>query len=245
MKTKLLNRDLRRRIIEKGTEMESGHFGSAFSCLDTVKYLYDNILREERDIFIMSKGHGEMALFAVLESLGKKPKWTIHLDYNEENGIYATTGSLGHGLPIALGRAIAKTIKKEDGLIYVLLGDGEMEEGSNWEALTIAYHLNIKNLNLLIDWNKYQATDAVSSVASLDYKVLTERLQAFGCNTMTIDGHDIEELSYLKSLPNGLNAVILDTIKGKGVPYLEEKHSHGFDFNKYKELYKSTLEDLK
>lgn len=244
MNNQILNKDLRKRIIEKGTEIGCSHFGSAFSCLDTVKYLYDNILRERKDIFIMSKGHGEMALFAVLESKGKNPKWSIHLDYDEENDIYATTGSLGHGLPISLGRAFAKSIKKEEGLVYVLLGDGEMEEGSNWEALTIADNLKIKNLNLLIDWNKYQATDSIKNVASLDKEVLTRRLEAFGCNVAVIDGHNEEKLSYLKHLPRKLNAIILDTIKGKGVEYLEKNHCHSFNFKRNEEIYNQAMKGL-
>jgi len=241
----MLNKELRSRILIKGTEMESTHFSSAYSCLDAIKYLYDHVIRPEKDIFIMSKAHGEMALFAVLESIGKSPKWTVHLDYDESNGVYATTGSLGHGLPIALGRAMGKKIKSEDGFVYVLLGDGEMEEGSNWEALTIANNKNIKNLVVLIDWNKYQATDSVLSVASLDSEALVKKLRAFGFNTTIINGHDIEDLSYLKRLPVGLNAVILDTIKGKGIPFLEQNHSHGFDFSKNKDMYLSVMKELK
>ena len=241
----MLNKELRSRILIKGTEMESTHFSSAYSCLDAIKYLYDHVIRAEKDIFIMSKAHGEMALFAVLESIGKRPEWTVHLDYDESNGVYATTGSLGHGLPIALGRAMGKKIKSEDGFVYVLLGDGEMQEGSNWEALTIANNKNINNLVVLIDWNKYQATDSVLSVASLDSEALVKKLRAFGFNTTIINGHDMEDLSYLKRLPVGLNAVILDTIKGKGIPFLEQNHSHGFDFSKNNDMYLSVMKGLK
>lgn len=239
----VLNKDLRRRILEKGKEMNSTHFGAAFSCLDCVKYLYDNVLGE-RDKFIMSKGHGEMALFSVLESIGKHPKWTIHLDYNENEGIYATTGSLGHGLPIGLGRAFAKKLKGEDGRIYVLLGDGEMEEGSNWEALTIANRLGIDNLNLLIDFNKYQGLGSIEDIAGTTYSSLTKKLEAFGCKVQCINGHEERELSKLKYLDKGLNAVILDTIKGKGVKFLEETHMHVILWNSYPAEYKKALEEL-
>jgi len=241
----ILNKDLRRRILEKGAEMKNGHLGPSLSCLDCVKYLYDHILREEVDLFIMSKGHGEMALFSVLESKGKKPNWTLHLNYNEEEGIYATTGSLGHGLPIGLGRALAKRIKGEDGNIYVLLGDGEMEEGSNWEALTLANRFQIDNLTLLIDYNKYQAVGKVKKIANIDNCSLSKRLEAFGCKVKSINGHDEKELSKLKYLKGGLNAIILDTVKGKGVKLLEENHAHVFYLDPNMKEYKNALKELK
>jgi len=238
------NKYLRKRILEKGYEMGHGLFGSALSCLDCVKYLYDNILREG-DLFIMSKGHAAMALFSVLESKGKKPKWTIHLGHNEEEGIYATTGSLGHGLPIALGRALARKIKGEGGNVYVLVGDGEMEEGSNWEALILADRLNLENLTILVDRNKYQSMGSVKEIANFCLDNLTAKIRAFGCNVTSINGHDLENLAKLKNLDKGLNAVILDTIKGKGVKYLEETHMHVLNFNNIIEKYYAALEDLK
>lgn len=241
----MLNKDLRKRIIEKGTEIGCTHFPSAFSCVDFVKYLYDNILEENKDLFIMSKGHGEMALFSVLESKGKKPTWTIHLNYNESEGIYSTSGSLGHGLPIGVGRAFGKKLKNEEGNVYVLLGDGEMEEGSNWEALTLAKKLNVDNLSLFIDWNKYQATGAVKDVGGIDSDSLLDKLRSFGCNVSILNGHDYTSLSKLNYLSKGLNAVILNTIKGKGLEYFEKNHFHGFDFRKYPEEYKKALEELK
>lgn len=238
----ILNKDLRRRILEKGYELKSGHFGTALSCLDSIRYLYDYILTDN-DIFILSKGHGELALYAVLETKGKKPPWTPHLDYNEKEGIYATTGSLGHGLPIGLGRAFAKKLKKEEGNIYVLTGDGEMEEGSNWEALILANKLKINNLILLVDWNKYQANGPLKKICGLDDKSLICKLNAFGCNTIKINGHDEKELSRLKDLKKGLNAVILDTIKGKGISCLEEIHAHGYSWTQ--EQYEKSIKELK
>lgn len=236
------NKELRRRLVEKGHEIKSGHFGSSLSCLDSIKYLYDNVLKKE-DIFILSKGHGDMALYAVLESKGYDVPWTPHLDLNEGRGIYATTGSLGHGLPIGLGRAFAKKIKGDKGIIYVMTGDGEMEEGSNWEALTLANAFNIDNLTVLIDWNKYQATGDVSSVGGFNASSLYNRLNAFGCNTHIIEGHDNNDLSKLKELERGLNAVILNTIKGKGVECLEKSHAHGYSWTEEDRL--KSLEDLK
>jgi transketolase len=238
----LLNKDLRKRILEKGFEINSAHFSSALSCLDSIKYLYDEVLKED-DIFILSKGHGEMALYAVLETKGKKPPWTPHLDYNEKLGIYATTGSLGHGLPIGLGRAFAKKISNEAGKIYVLASDGEMEEGSNWEALSLASKLKINNLNLLIDWNKYQAVGSVLEVGGIDDNSLKRRIGAFDWKVLKINGHCEKGLSKLKYLKKGLNAIILDTIKGKGVKCLEESHAHGYKWSDKEK--KESLERLK
>jgi transketolase len=240
----LLNKDLRRRIIEKGAEIGCSHFPTAFSCLDIIKYLYDDILTLN-DKFILSKGHGEMALFAVLESKGYHPNWTVHLNLNEKEGIYATTGSLGHGLPLGVGRAFAKKIKNEPGNIYVLTGDGEMEEGSNWEALNIADNLGLDNLILLIDWNKYQATDPIKTVSKNDDLKLKMKLRAFGCNVYLINGHDENEFLKLGNLEKGLNAVILDTIKGKGISYLENSHAHKLDPIRESDKYKQALEELK
>jgi transketolase len=238
----LLNKDLRRRLLKAGYENKSGHFGSALSCLDAIKYLYDEILKEE-DVFILSKGHGEMALFSVLESKGYNPKWTVHLNLDDKAGIHATTGSLGHGLPIGLGRAFAKKLKGEKGNIYVLTGDGEMEEGSNWEALNIANKLKIDNLTLLIDWNKYQATADVQSVGGFNNKDLENRLKSFGCTYVnTINGHSYEGLDYLKNLSPGLNGIILDTIKGKGIKCLEESHDHGHSWTEQE--YIQSMESL-
>ena len=238
----ILNKELRRRIIEKGTEMGSGHFSSAFSCLDCIKYLYDNVLKEE-DRFILSKGHGDMALFAVLESKGKKPTWTIHLNHNEEEGIYATAGSLGHGLPIGVGRAFAKKLKGESGRVFVLCSDGEFEEGSVYEALSLAQVLQLDNIIVLVDWNKYQANELTKKVGNIDGESLTKRFEAFGWKTIKINGHDIKELEKLNYLEKGLNAVILDTIKGCGVGCLI--NMHGFDFRKNPDAHAKAMEELK
>ncbi|MBI2630280.1 hypothetical protein HYW76_04195 [Candidatus Pacearchaeota archaeon] len=238
----LLNKDLRKKILEKGSEKNLGHFGSALSCVDAIKYLYDNVLTEE-DIFILSKGHAAMALYSVLESKGKKVDWTTHPEFNPEQGIHATTGSLGHGLPIALGRALGKKLNNKSGRVYVLVGDGEIQEGSNWEAMMIASKLGV-NFNILVDYNKYQALGCVKNILNIDLISLVEKLRAFNCNVIVIDGHDINELSKLKNIRNGVNAIVLDTIKGKGCPLLEKTHDHVVYWKDYQEEYKRTLDML-
>jgi transketolase len=236
-----LNKEIRRKILEKGHQNNISHYGSALSCVDAIKYLYDNVLDKE-DVFILSKGHGAMALYAVLEEHGKNPIWKLHPELDEKNGLYATSGSLGHGLPIATGRAFAKKLKGEKGRVYVLTGDGEMEEGSNWEALMIANSLDI-NINLLVDFNKYQSLGKVQDIMNMNEKSLERKLKSFGFKTKIINGHDPEELKKLGRLKYGRNAVILDTIKGKGVSSLERDCPHTYNW-KDEEEYLRALKEL-
>lgn len=242
----LLNKDLRRRIIEMGYKHKHGHYGSSMSCVDVVKYLYDEVLTEN-DIFIMSKGHGAPALHAVLETKGIEPRWTIHLEVDEEHGVMATGGSLGQGLSIALGRAYAKKLKKEKGDVYCLLGDGELQEGMIWESLNIANGLNIDNLIVLIDWNKYQAISSIEEIMKEDGKTISNKLEAFGYNVSYVNGHDKKSLERLCHLPEeSLNAVLLDTIKGRGIPFLERNPTHHVMYMHEKpEVMKEALEYLK
>src|SRR3989338_6132196 len=195
------NKPLRKKLIENAFEKKMGHVGSALSCLDAVNYLYDNIITRD-DIFILSKGHGAMALYLALEKQGKKPDWTMHPELDEEKGIYATTGSLGHG---------------------------EMAEGSVWESLILANRFKLDNLYILIDWNKYGGlTDDVKKLFDFDGDSLAARVRAFGFNVLKIDGHDEKQLESLKALHDARTVVILDTIKGKGVDVLEKTHFHGY-----------------
>jgi len=245
----LLNKNLRRRIVEEGYKRHHGHYGSSMSCLDTIKYLYDNVLQPE-DIFILSKGHGAPALHVVLEEHGITPPWTIHLEYDPEHGIEATSGSLGLGLPIAAGRAYAKKLKSESGNVYCMCGDGEMQEGSIWEALNIAHRLNLTNLTVLVDHNKYQAITSVKEIMYEGSESLEAKLKAFGCFTTVINGHREGSLAALKYLRvaqyDKLNAVILDTVKGKGIPFLEKNPTHHVLYmHEHPDIYEATLEELK
>lgn len=265
----MLNKDLRRRIIEQGFKHKHGHYGSSMSCVDTIKYLYDNVMNEE-DTFIMSKGHGAPALHVVSESRGLKPRWTIHLEYDPESGVEATGGSLGNGLSIALGRAFAKKLKCENkpkyfhretdnndnyrcriglnkpGKVYCMLGDGEMQEGIIWESLNIAKRLNVDNLIPMVDWNKYQAIDSIKEVMGEDYTTLKNKLTAFGYNVTKIEGHTEKGLEKLLYLKDGLQAVVMDTIKGYGIPFLEANPTHHVLYMHEKpEVMQEALEHLK
>jgi len=239
----MINKDLRRKIIEKGYQYKHGHYGSSMSCVDTVAYLYRKVMKPN-DIFIMSKGHGAPALHVILEERGLKPKWTIHLELNEKEGVMATSGSLGNGLSIAIGRAYAKKLKNK-GNVYCLLGDGEMQEGIIWESLNIGKRFNLDNLFVLIDWNKYQAITSIKEVMGEDYHTLKKKLNAFGYNVIKINGHNNRSLSKLNKLEKGLNAVILDTIKGYGIPFLERNPTnHVMYLHEKPEVMKEALDYL-
>lgn len=239
----MINKELRKKIIEKACNCKLGHVGPALSCVDFIEFLYREIM-QEKDIFILSKGHASMALYAVLEKYGKRPEWAVHPELNEKEGIHATTGSLGHGLPIAIGRALAKKLKGEPGKVYVLLGDCEMAEGSVWEALSAAKALNVDNLMFFVDWNKYGAAYPVEDTVNITGDNLKAKIEAFGFKTLVINGHEESELAKIKSLNGGFNAVILDTVKGKGVSFLEQSHAHGYHFCFNPDKYEEVMRDL-
>lgn len=215
------SKDIRKKTLDLIVEYGEGHPGGAFSCIEILIALYDHILRKN-DIFILSKGHACQALFVVLREKGYNPTISGHPDIEIEQGIPCTTGSLGHGLPIGVGIAIAKKLKKEPGHVYILISDGECQEGTTWESLMIASHHKLDNLTVIIDRNRIQALGKTENI--LDIEDLAEKFNAFRCYTQRInDGHKIEcLLSGFKNKTNGQpRAIIVNTIKGKGVSYME------------------------
>ncbi len=241
----MINKDIRRRIVEKGAELNFGHYCSAMSCVDIVAYLYKHVLTDD-DVFIMSKGHGIIACLPLLEKKHPDIKWHPYLDYNPKWGIEATTASLGHGLPIAVGRAFGKKILNKPGNVYVMVGDGDMQEGSNWEALNIARRLELDNLVILVDFNYYQAVSSVWDIMRSTPDDLAKKMQAFGCEIAVIDGHNNKQLMLIKELKDNISCFILKTQKGRGIKYLETNPSfHVFYFKEHPEILKQTLEDLK
>ncbi len=157
----------------------------------------------------------------------------------------ATGGSLGQGLAIALGRAYAKKLNGK-GNVYCLIGDGELQEGMIWESLNIANRLGVNNLVIMVDYNKYQAITSVEEVMGETYDSIKNKLEAFGCVTTTVDGHDNDSMKDILNLKDGLNAVILKTQKGKGIPFLEKNPSfHVIYMHERPEVLKEALEALK
>jgi len=234
-----INKDLRVKIVEMISKAGEGHIPSSFSILDIIHFVYNNVLKfkknkpewSKRDYFILSKGHGCAALYVVLNKLGVLKNKDIqnystrvgilggHPDATSVPGAEASTGSLGHGFPTAVGLALGLKIQKKKNRIFVLAGDGECHEGTIWESANIAANLNLGNICTIIDWN--------GSAAQLMPKDdLINKWKAFGWKTFVTDGHSNEALKRtfkkVKFSLNGTPTVILaKTTKGKGVSFLE------------------------
>ena len=211
---------LRKNVLDLGMKTGEAHLGGSFSEIELLISLYDVILKKE-DKFILSKSHASHPLQILLKEKGYNPKITTHLDLNIDQGIYCTTGSLGHGLPIGVGMALARKRLKKKGKIYVLMGDGECQEGTTWESTLIASHHKLDNLVAIIDYNKFQALDKIENVCSLGN--LKKKFEAFDWYTQEINGHDFREIiqALKKEITSKPKMIIANTIKGKGVSYLE------------------------
>ena len=214
-------KNLRREVLDLSLETGETHLGGCFSEIELLISLYDRILKKE-DKFILSKGHCAHPLYLILREKGYNPKISTHPDIDEANGIYCTTGSLGHGLPIGIGMAMARKFKKQPGKIYVLVGDGECQEGTTWESSLIASQHKLDNLVLIVDHNKIQALDKIENVLSINN--LAKKFDAFGFYASEINGHSFPEIINAFNEPDNCGkprAIIAHTTKGKGVSYME------------------------
>lgn len=219
-KLKKISKESRIAILKLGIEINSPHIGPAYSIVEIITLIYEDILTPN-DKFILSKGHGCLALYNALHLKGKNPRLSGHPDIQIEEGIECTSGSLGHGLPISVGMAMGKKIKNESGKIIVLMGDGECQEGTIWESLLIASQNQLNNLIVVIDKNRLQALDFVSNISSLGN--LKQKFESFGFFVIEVNGHDFEELKEAFTIQSdGLPKIIVaNTIKGKGLKTME------------------------
>jgi transketolase len=219
------------RLLQMHYESGVGHIGGNLSCLDLFLAIHHAALKPQ-DQFILSKGHAAGAYYITLWTLGKlgdDDLHRFHADGTQLSGhppaigiddILFGTGSLGHGLGLACGLVLAKRLKDEPGRVYCLTSDGEWNEGSSWESLIFARHHRLDNLTILVDSNGLQGFGTTREVADLE--PLAEKLRAFGLPTVEIDGHDPEAIRRaIRGHHNGPAAVVAQTVKGKGVSFME------------------------
>jgi transketolase len=231
-------RRFRRRILDISQQVSALHIGSAYSCTEIVDCIYYGLMRRAADgaspdTFLMSKGHGCMIQYVILEDLGvlsradldayctPAGKLGVHPDYGNP-GIAAATGSLGHGLSMVCGMALAEKGRKTGGVIYTVLSDGEVQEGSTWEATMMASSLGLDNVVAVIDNNDFQSLGRTSETHPSFYPVV-DKFQAFGWETVEIAGHDSRALYEAVTGRHGGKPlmVVAKTTKGKGVSYME------------------------
>ena len=262
LKEKSIN--YRKNILRYIFHANAGHTGGSLSCIDILNVLYNHVMNvspenfksPDRDRYIQSKGHSVEALFVVLADKGFFPesdlntlcKYQSHYighPTRKVNGVEQNTGALGHGLPISVGTAIAAKLDNKQFRVFTLLGDGELPEGSNWEAALTAAHYKLDNLCAIIDHNKLQITGPTSEVCNTD--PIDTKFESFGFAVRHVDGHDLNALKEtFDALPfteGKPNLVIAHTVKGKGVSYMENviKWHHGVPSEKQ---YEDALTEL-
>ena len=231
-------RRYRRRILDISQQVQALHIGSAYSCTEIVDCFYHGLMRRNPDgsspdTFLMSKGHGCMIQYVILEDLGvlsradldayctPNGKLGVHPDYGNP-GIAAATGSLGHGLSMVCGMALAERGRKTGGMVYTVLSDGEVQEGSTWEATMMASSLKLDNIVAFVDNNDFQSLGRTSETHPSFYPVV-DKFQAFGWETVEVAGHDSRAIFEAVTGRRGGKPlmVIAKTTKGKGVSYME------------------------
>lgn len=254
-------REIRRLIVIATSKAGASHVGSALSCVDILTTLYFNTMKinpknprwKIRDILILSKGHGGIALLTTLAVRGyfsvrkladyckNGSTLTGHTMIESAPGVEATTGSLGHGLPIGLGIALSNKSK-----VFVVVSDGELDEGSNWEAILAAGNFKVDNLVVIVDYNKIQSFGFTKDV--MDLEPFAQKWKSFQWAVREVDGHDFDNLSTVFALTpfeKGKPTVIIaHTIKGKGVSYMENKLEWHYKSASESELMQA-MEELK
>ena len=232
---------VRKKVIYLSYKAKTAHLASSLSCVDILVTIYELFLnynksKKQNDTFILSKGHAAMALYSVLnykkiisnrlfESYSKKGSILEEHPTHNIPGVTIATGSLGHGLSIGCGIALGCKLKKLNKKIYVLLSDGECNEGSVWEAVLFAASNKLNNLIIIVDCNKWQATGKTKDILNL--KNLKKKFEAFGFMSMDIDGHNFKKIINslkTKSLNKPI-AIIANTIKGRGVSFMEDDNN--------------------
>ncbi len=238
-----LTRKIRKNVLDIIYKTRSPHIGSSFSVVEILVALYfrqlkttvDDPAHPERDRFILSKGHACATLYAVLAERGFLSRKDIegfavnngvleqHPNMNLEAGIEVSTGSLGHGLSIGTGKALAGKVDRRPYKVYVLLSDGELNEGSVWESIMFSGHHRLNNLVALVDCNKIQALGCTRDI--IDLEPIGEKWESFGWHAQDVDGHNFTEIFKAFDALSGdrPNVIVLHTVKGKGVSFMENQ----------------------
>jgi len=260
-----LSNNLRKEIIDISYKKKAHHIGSELSCIDILAVLYFSIMnikpsnkyKLSRDFFLLSKGHAALSLYVTLckkkffskkflykEFLSNGGKLGGHPDLNTSLGIDFSSGSLGHGLSIGCGIALSKKKDKIPGNVYVLLGDGECNEGMIWESIMFASSFKLNNLTAIIDYNNLQGLDFSNKIINL--KPLDKKLKSFGWEVYIVDGHNISSLiKTFKNKNKKPKAIIAKTIKGKGLISMENKLSSHYVKIDTKSQYEQLIKELK
>lgn len=234
------SKQIRRDTIALAKKYGGYHFGGSFSAVEILIALFDHTLTDD-DKFILSKGHGCWPYYVLLREKGFNPKLEGHPVRDEANGVYCTTGSLGHGLPTAVGMAMAKKLEGKPGKIYVLIGDGECQEGTTWESILIAAQHKLKNLVVIIDYNRIQGSDFIENI--LQVKGIGKVAEIIGWHISDVDGHSLGNIRDYLMAPTGPRLIIAHTVKGKGVKFMENRPSWHAKFPDREQL-KVALEGL-
>lgn len=250
-----ISTNIRKHIIEAVYHAQSGHPGGSLSCADILTVLYFSEMRvdpenpawEDRDRFVLSKGHCSPALYGALAERGFFPKEKIpsfrqtdsilqgHPSLKHVPGVDMSTGSLGHGISAAMGMAMAGKLDNKDYHVYALLGDGEIQEGQVWEALMASAHYKLDNFTVFLDHNGLQIDGKITDVLSPE--PVDEKFRAFGWNVFVVDGHDyeglIDAINKGKAMKGKPTMIVAETVKGKGVSFMENQAGwHGSAPNK-------------
>lgn len=238
--------EIRKTILSLIVAAHASHIASAYSCVELLVYLYDSILKidpknphnQDRDRFILSKGWGVSALYCILQKKGFISKTLLH-EYCKDGskmigiatrngipGIETTTGSMGHGLPIGVGIAKAMRLQKRKSKVYVMISDGELDEGSTWEAILVAAHHKLHNLIVIVDYNKWQSFGKTNEVLNLE--PLLKKWQSWNWYVQEINGHNFLEIKKAFNLvlreKEKPSVIISHTIKGKGLSIIENNN---------------------
>lgn len=253
--------NMRLNILDMLTKAKSSHLGCSFSVVDILAVVYHAFIdvesikqeRLDRDYFILSKGHSAAALYAALASAGIISEEILKTHYQDGSvlcghpmkgalpGIESSTGSLGHGLSLGVGLALAAKHNGTNNKVYVLVGDGECQEGSVWEAVTMAARFKLNNLTVIVDYNNLQGLDITNEIMPGTFE---EKFKAFSCNAISVDGHNIEALLAAFAQTGKTDKpdiIVARTHKGHGVSFIEDKiewHYKSFSPEQFSQAHK-------